>query len=94
VGRRCGRAYWRSPHEHLYALELGDFGRGPSMAIVYGTWDRYEPRPSEHEIDSDLIAFCMWLTDKADGLDPTHLERVLIRSGRLPSCAGFRKSSQ
>jgi hypothetical protein len=86
VGRRCGRVYWRSAHEHLYALELGDFGRGrPSMAIVYGMWDRYEPRPPENEIDSDLIAFCMWFADKADGLDPTHLERVLTRSGHFSS---------
>jgi len=86
VGRRSGRVYWRSPHGHLYALELGDFGRGrPSMAIVYGLWDRYEPRPPENEIDSDLIAFCMWFAAQADGLDPEHLERVLIRDGRLPS---------
>lgn len=86
VGRRSGRVYWRSSHDHLYALELGDFGRGrPSMAIVYGMWDRYEPRPPEHEIDSDLIAFSMWFAEKADGLDPAHLERVFSSDRRVRS---------
>ena len=28
VGMRAGRVYWRSSHQHLYALELGDLGRG------------------------------------------------------------------
>ena len=28
VGIRAGRVYWRSEHDHLYALELGDLGRG------------------------------------------------------------------
>ena len=33
VGMRAGRVYWRSEHHHLYALELGDLGRGrPSTA--------------------------------------------------------------
>lgn len=86
VGKRSGRVYWRSPSQHLYALELGDFGRGrPSMAIVYGFWDRFEPRPPETEIDSDLITFGMWFAEKAEGLDPADLKRVLIREGRLPS---------
>ena len=37
-------------------VELGDFGRGrPSMAILYGFWPRYEPRPLDEEaIDEDL----------------------------------------
>ena len=59
VGMRAGRVYWRSAHDHLYALELADLGRGrPSMAMVLGFWDRYEPRPPEHEIDPDLLALC------------------------------------
>src|ERR1700734_3345814 len=34
VGKRAGRVYWRSAHQHLYALELADLGRGrPSMAM-------------------------------------------------------------
>ena len=46
TGIRAGRAFWRSEHDHLYGLELADLGRGrPSMAMVYGHWDRYEPGP-------------------------------------------------
>jgi hypothetical protein len=81
VGRRAGRVHWRSPHGHLYALELGDFGRGrPSMAIVYGLWPRYEPRPDEHQIDFDLVDFCLWVADVCDGLDPRDLSRVFART--------------
>jgi hypothetical protein len=64
TGLRAGRVYWRSKHEHLYALELGDLGRGrPSLATVFGHWDRYEPRPPEHEIDGDLLAFSLWIAE-------------------------------
>lgn len=60
AGIRAGRVYWRSQHDHLYALELADLGRGrPSMAMVYGYWDRYEPRPPDHEIDADLLDFIL-----------------------------------
>ena len=86
VGLRAGRVYWRSVHDHLYALELADLGRGqPSMATVFGMWDRYEPRPPEHEIDSDLIDFSLWIAEISDGLDPTHLSRVLSHDRREPS---------
>jgi hypothetical protein len=62
VGIRAGRVYWCSDHDHLYALELADLGRGhPSMATVFGFWDRYEPRPPEHEIDTDLLQFMIWI---------------------------------
>src|SRR5712671_181920 len=62
VGIRAGRVYWRSANGHLYALELADLGRGrPSMAMVLGFWDRYEPRPPEDQIDADLLNFCEWL---------------------------------
>lgn len=61
-GTRAGRVYWRSTHDHLYAIELADLGRGrPSMAMILGHWDRFEPRPPEHEIDADLLALCDWL---------------------------------
>lgn len=61
TGMRAGRAHWRSDHDYLYALELADLGKGrPSMATVYGLWDRYEPRPLEHEIETDLIDFLQW----------------------------------
>jgi hypothetical protein len=80
VGFRAGRAYWRSARGHLYALELADLGRGrPSMATVYGFWGRYEPRPPEGEIDLDLVDLCLWVAEVCDGLDPTHLSRVLAR---------------
>jgi hypothetical protein len=83
VGKRAGRVYWRSARDHLYALELGDFGRGrPSMAIVYGFWPRYEPRPPERDIDLDLVDLCLWVATVCDGLDPTHLRRVLARTPR------------
>lgn len=82
VGFRAGRVYWRCAHGHLYALELADLGRGrPSMAMVYGMWNRYEPRPPEKEIDADLIDFCLWVADLSDGLDPSHLARVLGFAG-------------
>jgi hypothetical protein len=88
VGKRAGRVYWRSSRGHLYALELADLGRGrPSMAMVYGMWDRYEPRPPETDIDSDLIEFCMWVAEVSDGLDPEHLRRVLSFAGLPKSTA-------
>jgi len=77
VGMRAGRAYWRSEHDHLYALELADLGRGrPSMAMVYGFWDRYEPRPPEHEIDTDLLKFMIWLAEVIKSIEPSDIERV------------------
>ena len=77
VGIRAGRVYWRSNHDHLYALELADLGRGrPSMAMVYGHWDRYEPRPPEHEIDADLLAFSLWVAEVSDSLNPADVAKV------------------
>ena len=77
VGMRAGRVYWRSEHDHLYALELADLGRGrPSMAMVYGFWDRYEPRPPEHEIDTDLYKLMMWLAEVIKSIEPSDIERV------------------
>ena len=77
VGMRAGRVYWRSAHDHLYALELADLGRGrPSMAMVYGFWDRYEPRPPEHEIDTDLYKLMMWLAEVIKSIEPSDIERV------------------
>jgi len=82
TGIRAGRVYWRSRHDHLYALELADLGRGrPSMAMVYGHWDRYEPRPPEHEIDADLLDFSLWVAEVADGLDPADVAQVAQFAG-------------
>ena len=81
LGFRAGRASWRSARDHLYALELADLGRGrPSMAIVYGFWNRWEPRPPEREIDLDLVDLCLWVAEVSDGLDPEHRSRVLART--------------
>jgi len=77
VGFRAGRKYWRSANGHLYALELGDLGRGrPSLAFIYGFWDRFEPRPPEDQIDEDLKEFALWMARVCDGLDPADVEFV------------------
>src|SRR5579862_7086262 len=81
-GTRAGRVYWRSAHDYLYAIELADLGRGrPSMAMVYGHWDRYEPRPPEHEIDSDLMEFCLWVAEIAPDLNPADIAKVAQFAG-------------
>jgi len=77
IGQRAGRVYWRSEHDHLYALELADLGRGrPSMAMLYGFWDRYEPRPPEHEIDTDLLDFMVWFASITTSLNPDDVQMV------------------
>jgi haloalkane dehalogenase len=83
-GTRAGRVYWRSAHDHLYAMELADLGRGrPSMAMIFGHWDRYEPRPPEHEIDADLLALCDWLA-RVGGLNPSDIAKVAQYAGIVP----------
>jgi haloalkane dehalogenase len=85
VGLRAGRVYWRSDHDHLYALELADLGRRrPSMAMVYGHWDRYEPRPPEQEIDADLLAFLRWVAEVVESLDPADFARTAHFAGIEP----------
>ena len=83
AGMRAGRVYWRSTHDHLYALELADLGRGrPSMAMVYGHWDRYEPRPPEHEIDADLLDFSLWVAEIAPrASNPADIAKVAQFAG-------------
>lgn len=84
TGKRAGQVWWRSAHDHLYGLELADLGRGrPSMATVYGYWDRYEPRPPEHEIDLDLMAFSLWVAEVA-GLNPGDVVKVAQHAGIRP----------
>jgi hypothetical protein len=84
LGFRAGRAYWRAGSGHLYAVELGDFGRGhPSMALIYGFWPRYEPRPlNDEQIDDDIEVFLFWMAQVCDGLDPEDLQWTLDRSPR------------
>jgi len=77
IGIRAGLVYWKSGHNHLYGLELADLGRGrPSMAMVYGFWDRYEPRPSEDEIDADLFDFIIWIAGVCKNIDVSDVKRV------------------
>jgi hypothetical protein len=79
LGFRAGRAHWRTESGQLYAIDLGDFGRGlPSMAIIYGFWPRYEPRPIDDvAIDADLAEFCLWMADTCDGLSLADMQQTL-----------------
>jgi haloalkane dehalogenase len=90
AGKRAGKVFWRSGHDHLYALELADLGEGhPSMARVFGYWDRWEPRPPEHEIDADLMTFCLWVAE-VGGFGPEHLRKVAQHAG---ICFGWPEGS-
>lgn len=82
TGTRAGRVYWRSAHGDRYALELGDTGHGrPSLAVVYGFWPRWEPRPAENDIDRDLLDFCLWLAAQVPDIDPADVQRVAQHAG-------------
>ena len=82
IGMRAGQVFWRSSHDHLYSLELADLGRGrPSMVRIFGWWYRYEPRPPEHEIDSDLVDLCLWAAGVASSLDVDVVSKVLRYHG-------------
>jgi hypothetical protein len=87
LGFRAGRRYWLAQSGHLYAIELGDFGRGrPSMALVYGFWPSFEPRPlSDEQIDEDLAELCTWMTTISDELDAEVMTSVLdlARTARM-----------
>jgi haloalkane dehalogenase len=77
--------FWRSAHDHLYSLELADLGRGlPSMAKINGWWDRFEPRPPEHEIDADLVDLCHWIAAVVGSLEPEDVRRVFQFAGTPP----------
>jgi haloalkane dehalogenase len=84
AGKRAGKVFWRSGHDHLYALELADLGEGhPSMARVFGYWDRWEPRPPEHEIDADLLDFSLWVAE-IGGIGAEHVLKVAKHAGIRP----------
>lgn len=51
------------------------------MAMLYGHWDRYEPRPPEHEIDADLMKFCLWVAQIAPSLNPVDISKVAQFAG-------------
>lgn len=79
LGFRAGRRYWRARSGHLYAVELGDFGHGrPSMAIVYGFWPSFAPRPlADDAIDEDLAEMCLWIAEICDDMQPEVMAGVL-----------------
>jgi len=87
LGFRAGRRYWRSESGFLYALELGDFGRGrPSMAIVYGFWPRWEPRPiDDAAITEDLAELCYWVAEIAEGLKPADMRQTFRYAWQRPA---------
>ena len=89
LGFRAGRAYWRSLGGHLFAIDLGDFGRGrPSMAVISAFWPRYEPRPLDDEqIDAELVPFLLWMAEVCDGLDPEDVKWTLARTPRARAAA-------
>ena len=86
VGFRAGRIYWESSNHNLYALELGDLGRGrPSLAFIHGFWKRFEPRPADERIDEDLKEFALWMAGACDDLseadvDATFASIAIIRA--------------
>ena len=92
LGFRAGRAYWRTPGGHLFAIDLGDFGRGwPSMAIISAFWPRYEPRPIDDEaIDDELVPFLLWVAEVCDGLDPEDVRWTLERTPRARARAAAK----
>jgi haloalkane dehalogenase len=88
AGIRRGMVYWRSLHDYLYGLELFDAGKHrPSMARVYGHWDRYEPRPPEHEIDADLMEFLLWVADVSGSINCADVAKVAQFAGVKTSWA-------
>jgi hypothetical protein len=94
LGFRAGRAFWRSPGGRLFAIELGDFGRGlPSMAIISAFWPRYAPRPIDDEaIDDELEPFLLWMAKVCDGLDPDDVQWTLDRTPRARARAAAARA--
>jgi len=77
AGTGAGQVFWRSAHDYLYGMELADLGHGrPAMARIYGYWDRYEPRPPEHEIDADLMDLLLWTARISGSINPEHVLKV------------------
>ncbi|MBW1709351.1 MAG: alpha/beta fold hydrolase [Deltaproteobacteria bacterium] len=60
--------------------------------MLYGHWDRYEPRPPEHEINSDILDFLLWAAEISEGLDPKIVNR-LARSKQLPQLFSWPEGS-
>ncbi len=93
LGLRAGKIYWQSKHDYLYSLELADLGRSrPSMATIYGYWDRWEPRPPEHEINNDLLDFLLWMAEFSEGIEAVTVEK-LVRHRDMPKILDWPEGS-
>lgn len=80
TGIKAGKVYWRSEHDYLYALELADTGADhPTMAKVFGHWDRYEPRPPDHEINQDILDFLIWIAESSDSIETEPLKKLAVQ---------------
>ena len=55
------------------------------MARVYGHWDRFEPRPPEHMINSDLLDCLLWVAELSDSLDPEIVNKLARHRDNTPS---------
>jgi haloalkane dehalogenase len=85
TGISAGKVYWRSKHDYVYALELAHVGgERPSMARIYGHWDRFEPRPPEHVINSDLLDCLLWVAEISDSLDPETVKSLAGHRDNTP----------
>jgi len=48
------------------------------MALVYGFWPAFEPRPlGDEDIDEDLAELCLWIASICDDMDPEIMSTVL-----------------
>ena len=80
TGIKAGKVYWRSEHDYLYALQLADTGaEHPTMAKVFGHWDRYEPRPPEHEINQDVLELLIWIAENSDSIETEPLRKLAVQ---------------
>ncbi|MBI3681825.1 MAG: alpha/beta fold hydrolase [Acidobacteria bacterium] len=49
--------------------------------MVYAFWDRFEPRPPEHEITADLFDFSRWVARISGSIDEGDVVKVAERAG-------------
>jgi haloalkane dehalogenase len=62
------------------------------MAVVFGHWDRWEPRPPEHEIHNDLLEFLLWIAEISDGIEAETVEK-LARHRDMPDVLNWPPGS-
>ena len=63
----------------MFARKINVFST--ALAVVYGFWPRWEPRPAENDIDRDLLDFCLWLAAQVPDIDPADVQRVAQHAG-------------